>query len=444
MGSTKGEVRSTRRQPSPTPGLVIGLVLTLAAVAGYSVYLSRQVAGLEVLQRDLVDRTRRDSLALLRIQNNLNQLGLAMRDMLEGHQPYPLSAWRAQFDRIRTDLDDALARSNEGRATMGSEREHLTFLLTDLWAAADRTFALSEAGAEAEARAQVELSLTARQASASTAVARLLFENNAEEAEAAAQVQAIYANVQREVWWFLGALLLVLAATGSYAIRANRRVFAELAALSERRRELAQQLIATRESTLRHLARELHDDLGQVLTAIGAMVGRTVRQLPEDSAARADLREVVEVAQGALTNVRTLAQTLHPSILEELGLDSTIAWYVETAGRQLGLQIDYERAGNVDAVESGVAIHIYRVLQEALSNVARHAGTRDVQVRLRHDGRLITLEIEDHGTGFRTDGPGRPGLGVVTMRERAELVGGRLEIEVPPGGGTLVRLSVNQ
>jgi signal transduction histidine kinase len=438
---TKYEVRSTRRQPSPTPGLVIGLVLTLAAVAAYSVYLSRQVAGLEVLQRDLVDRTRRDSLALLRIQNNLNQLGLAMRDMLEGHQPYPLSAWRAQFERIRTDLDDALARSNDEEPA-GAEREHLVFLLSDLWDAADRTFALSEAGAEAEARAQVELSLTARQASASTAVARLLFENNAEEAQAAAQVQAIYATVQREVWWFLGALLVVIAATGSYAIRANRRVFAELADLSDRRRELAQQLIATRESTLRHLARELHDDLGQVLTAIGAMVGRTVRQLPEDSAARADLREVVEVAQGALTNVRTLAQTLHPSILEELGLDSTIAWYVETAGRQLGLQIDYERSGHVDSIESGVAIHVYRVLQEALSNVARHAGTRDVQVRLRHDGETITLEVEDHGMGFRAGGPGRPGLGVVTMRERAELVGGHLEIAVPPEGGTLVRLSV--
>lgn len=431
------------RRLSPTPGLVIGLVLTLAAVGAYSVYVSRQVAGLETLQRDLVDRNRRDSLALLRIQNSLNQLGLAMRDMLEGHQPYPLSAWRAQFDRIRTDLDDALARGSQGSGAEGSAREHLIVSLDDLWAAADRTFALSASGDEALARAQVELSLTARQASLSATVARLLFENNATEAATAGQVQAIYRDVQRQAWWFLGALLLVIAATGYYSIRANRRVFAELAALSERRRELARQLIATREATLRHVARELHDDLGQVLTAIGAMVGRIGRQVPDhETVVRADLREVAEIAQGALTNVRNLSQTLHPSILDELGLDSTIAWYVETAGRQLGLDIQYERSGPAVDVETGAAIHIYRVLQEALGNVSRHAGTDQVWVRLTHGDRRLVLEVEDHGSGVARPAAVHPGLGIVAMRERAELVGGQLEITRPDEGGTRVRLVV--
>lgn len=427
--------------PSPTPGLVIGLVLTLAAIGAYSSYVSRQVSGLQELQRDLIDGNRRDSFRLLRIQNNLNQLGLAMRDMLEGHQPYPLSAWRAQFDRIRRDLDDALAPGS-GAPDISPEREHLLVSLEEFWAAASRTFALADAGRDAEARAQVELSLQARQASLSAAVARLLFENNATQAEAAGRVQAIYTDVQRQVWWFLGGMLLVVAATSFSVIRANRRLFAELAALSEGRRELAQQLIATRESTLRHLARELHDELGQVLTAMGSMIGRAARQVPEGSPVRGDLQEIAAIAQGALTNVRSLSQTLHPSILDELGLDSTLAWYVQTAGRQLGLDIHYAHAGRIVPVDSAVAIHVYRVLQEALSNVARHAGTREAWVRLTYGERNVTLEVEDHGCGLPDVRSRSHGLGIVAMRERAALVDGQLELLRSGGGGTLVRLRV--
>jgi signal transduction histidine kinase len=429
---------------SPTPGLLVGLVLTLAAVVAYSYYLNQQVAGLRALQTDLVDRNRRDSLRLLRVQNNLNQLGLAMRDMLEGDQPYPLNAWSTQFERIRGDLNDALALEGETPLVTGeaAEREHLVDSLAQFWDAADRTFALAASGQAVDARAQVQLSLQARQAALSTSVARLLFENNEVEAAAAAQVQAIYAQVQRQVYWFLGATLLAIAATGFYVIHANRRLFAELAALSEGRRELAQQLIAAREATLRHLSRELHDELGQVLTAMGSMIGRVGRHMPEQSPGRAELHEIAEIAQGALTNVRSLSQTLHPSILEELGLESTLDWYLETAGRQLGLEITYEHRGNIGPIDSGVAIHIYRVLQEALSNVARHAGTDRVWVRLESSGRDVVLEVEDHGAGF-ADGRGRRrGLGLVAMRERAALVGGSLEFLRPAGGGTLVRLRV--
>jgi signal transduction histidine kinase len=421
------------------------LILALAAVVAYSYYINQQVEGLRALQSDLIDRNRRDSLRLLRVQNNLNQLGLAMRDMLEGDQPYPLNAWSTQFERIRGDLNDALALEGAAPLLTGeaAEREHLTDSLAQFWDAADRTFALAADGQAAEARAQVQLSLQARQAALSTSVARLLFENNEAEAAAAEQVQAIYAQVQRQVYWFLGATLLAMAATGFYVIHANRRLFAELAALSEGRRELAQQLIAAREATLRHLSRELHDELGQVLTAMGSMIGRVGRHLPDASPGRAELHEIAEIAQGALSNVRSLSQTLHPSILEELGLESTLDWYLETAGRQLGLDITYEHDGQIRPIDSGVAIHIYRVLQEALSNVARHAGTERVWVRLQSSDREVMLEVEDHGSGFADGGRGRRrGLGLVAMRERAALVGGTLEFLRPAGGGTLVRLRV--
>lgn len=433
----------TRGTRSPTAGLLVGLVLTLTAVIAFSRDITRQIASLRVLQTELVDRNRKGSLQLLRVQNNLNLLGLAMRDMLDRTQPYPLSAWAGQFARIRTDLDDALTREAVFADVGGTsgERERLASALAQFWDAVDRVFALAATGKDDEARAQVRLSLQARQASLSTAVARLLVENNEREEGAAARVQQIYDQVQRRGYWFLAATLTAIAVTSLYLIRANRQLFAELASLSEGRRELAQQLIATRESTLRHLSRELHDELGQILTAMGSMLGRAETRTPESDPLRSDLRDIGVMAQRTLDNVRSLSQTLHPSILDELGLDSAIDWYLTVAEKQLGVRVTSARTGTVVPVDGNVGIHVYRVLQEALGNVARHSGSVEAWVRLRYDADVLELEVEDHGVGIVPSAT-RRGLGLVAMRERAELVGGTLEVTRPDAGGTLVRLRV--
>ena len=426
---------------SPTTALLLGLIITLATVVAYSWYISGQISGLRRLQTELTDRNRRDSLQLLRIQNDLNQLGLAMRDMLDGGEPYPLTAWSSQFERIRTDLDEALKRQGEvafARQTP-EQRQYLASQMAQFWDAASRIFELARTGQEDEARAQIRLSLQERQAALSTAVARLLVQNNASEEQTAQQVQDIYSRVQRQVYWFLAATLAAIVATSLYLIHSSRRLFAQLAALSDERRELAQRLIATRESTLREISRELHDEFGQILTAIGSMLGRAGKHAPEGSELRADLREIREVAQAALDNVRGLSQTLHPSILEELGLESTIDWYLSTVKKQLGIDVTYERAGAAVPVDATIGIHVYRVLQEALSNVARHSGADRAIVRLHVQPDALELEVEDHGRGFGAAGRG---LGLVAMRERAELVNGSIELLTPPAGGTLVRLKV--
>jgi signal transduction histidine kinase len=419
------------------------LVITLATVVTYSWYISGQISGLRRLQTDLTDRNRRDSLQLLRIQNDLNQLALAMRDMLDASEPYPLTAWSAQFDRIRLDLDDALKQQGEvalARQTP-EQREYLATSLSQFWNAVERIFELARSGNEAEARTQIQLSLQARQAALSTAVARLLVQNNEAEEQTAQQVQEIYQRVQRQGYWFLAATLAAIVATSLYLIRSNRQLFARLGSLSDERRGLAQTLIETRESTLREISRELHDEFGQILTAIGSMLGRAGKHAPEGSSLRSDLREIGEVAQTALDNVRGLSQTLHPSILEELGLASTIDWYLSTVEKQLGIRVTLDTRGTPSQVDSTKAIHVYRVLQEALSNVARHSGTNEAAVRLGFGTDRLEMEIEDGGKGI---GPGttRRGLGLVAMRERAAIVGGTLDFLTPSQGGTLVRFSM--
>jgi signal transduction histidine kinase len=435
--------RALRSRGSPTIGLLVGLFITLAAVVADSWYVSSQISGLRTLQRDLADRNRKDSLQLLRAQNDLNSLGLAMRDMLDGDEPYALTAWSAQFGRVRTDLDDALRREEQvAVATRTAEqRRFLSSAVGQFWDAVDRTFALASDGHEEEARDQIRLSLQARQASLSTAVSRLLVENNESEEQTAQRIQDIYIRVQRQVYLFLAATFGAIVVTSLYLIQHNRRLFARLGALSDERREIAQQLIATRESTLRHVARELHDELGQTLTAMGLMLTRAAKHAPESSELRSSLHEVSEVAQAALDSVRSLSQTLHPSILEEVGLDDTVRWYLSTIERQLRIEVSYDRSGTPVRVESDVAIHVYRVLQEAVTNVARHAGTARIAVRLVFEATALRLEVEDHGKGLDARQP-RRGLGIVTMRERAELIGGSLEFLRPDEGGTIVRLIV--
>jgi signal transduction histidine kinase len=437
------ESQSRAHHRSPTIGLVIGLLVTLAAVVADSWYITRQIVRLRALQTDLAERSRKDSLQLLRIQNDLNLVALAMRDMIDADQRYPLIAWTAQLDRVRVDLADALQREEALAVNRRSprQRQFLGDSIAQFWDAVDRMFAMARAGREDEARAQIRLSLVARQGALATTVARLLVENNESEEQMALQVQGIYNSVQRQVYLFLGATLAAIVLASASVILANRRLFGEIASLSERRHELARQLIATREATFRAIARELHDEFGQILTAMGSMLRRAGNHAPEGSPLRAELREVCEIAQTTLEHVRGLSQALHPSILDDAGLEEAVDWYVSNVRRQLGLTVSFERSGPPVRLDKETGIHIYRILQEALSNVAHHAGTAEAAVRLRASDAALELDVEDHGTGLDAT-PERRGLGIVTMRERAELVGGTIEFTRPPGGGTLVRLHV--
>ena len=247
-----------------TIGLLLGLLVTLLAVVCYSLYITGQITGLRVLQSELSDRSRKDSLQLLRIQNDLHSLGLAMRDMLDGDQPYGLTAWATQFERIRLDLEDALGREAEVAVASrtSDQQRYLGNSFSQFWSAADQIFALARAGQEDDAPAQIRLSLQARQApQRRSAAAR---GNNASEEQTATRVQEIYGQVQRQVYLFL---------PHACRHRADERVSdsLELLAVAERRRcrssatELARAHRHAR-VTLRHVPassmtiRQIHGD----------------------------------------------------------------------------------------------------------------------------------------------------------------------------------------
>jgi signal transduction histidine kinase len=433
---------------SPTARLLAGLAITLAVVAAFCFYALHQIAGLRDLQNQTIERNRKDSLQLLRTQNDLSSLGLAMRDMLSGDEPYPLYAWAAQFDRIRRDTNDAVKLEAGLTSFVNSPARQAAFRrgLSQFWISTDQTFSLAREGREAQARSLVQDSLEPQQASLVTAVSRLLVENNETQQKTAARVGAIYDRVETQIYWLFAAALGAIAFTSLMLIRANRIVFHELEQLSEQRSGLARKLITMQEEMFRSISRELHDEFGQMLTAVGAMLSRARRQhCPPELAG--DLDEIRMIAQDALDKTRSLTQTLHPSILDDGGLEEAIDWYLSVFEKQTGIHVALEKSGVSRELENrlgeGMPIHVYRVLQESLNNLARHSRSISAWVRVRFSTELLELEVEDRGIGLspESDAASR-GMGMIAMRERAQLLSGKIEFLRPENGGTLVRLHV--
>jgi PAS domain S-box-containing protein len=232
--------------------------------------------------------------------------------------------------------------------------------------------------------------------------------------------------------------------------RANATLRAEVA---ERRRaeaartELLRRLVTAQEDERRRVSRELHDGLGQELTALILGLKALEETVPRDAPSRGRLREVEAIVGRIGREAHDLAVELRPTALDDLGLGSALAAYVARWSERTGVLAAFQSPGlDGDRLPPEVETTVYRFVQEALNNVAKHAGARRASVIVeRHRGEITAL-VEDDGRGFDPEraGPGsaRRGLGLLGMRERVALVGGALLIESEDGGGTTVRARI--
>jgi signal transduction histidine kinase len=210
---------------------------------------------------------------------------------------------------------------------------------------------------------------------------------------------------------------------------------------------LSAQLVSAQEAERKRISRELHDEMGQALTAISINLAAISRdqssQLSSDSVAR--LSESGLLAEETLERMRELILELRPSLLDDLGLVPTLRWYANRFAKRVGTEVEVEVDGLDERLPAPVETAMYRVVQEALTNVARHAEATRVHLRLERTANAIIAVIEDDGRGFETacsgDAPGSTGgTGLVGVRERLSPLGGSVQIHSQAGEGT--RLSV--
>ena len=212
----------------------------------------------------------------------------------------------------------------------------------------------------------------------------------------------------------------------------------------KRLREFGAGALRAAEEERRRIARELHDDTAQRLA--GLLIRLRLARRTEDRERREEMLDAArEEILASAEAVRRIARGLRPPALEDAGLDAAIRWHVrqQVEPADLSAEVDVEPVG--DRLDEEAALAVYRIVQEALSNVLRHAEARTVRVRLGTDGTAVVVEVTDDGRGFALEGSVERhdgGLGLLGMKERAAVAGGTLEIDSSPGTGTRIRARI--
>jgi signal transduction histidine kinase len=287
---------------------------------------------------------------------------------------------------------------------------------------------------------------SARHAELVTLVSQLVIHNTRVDEGSAALGRDVYDRVARQIFLLAAVLVAGVVVGGAILLRSTRHTFQTVQGLAAERRALSWRMLTMQETLQTDFARELHDEFGQILTAIGMMLGRVRRKASgEVDAAFApfvtDLDEAQQVTQRTLDRIRTRSRLLHPVILDDFGLPQAVAWYTDEFARQQGIDTRFEPEGDFAGLPPDVSTHLYRIVQESLTNVARHAGASQVDVRLVRDADGLELSVSDDGKGppplgqhrNASEGPG--GIGITSMRERAALMGGTFEAGRGPRGG---------
>jgi signal transduction histidine kinase len=238
-------------------------------------------------------------------------------------------------------------------------------------------------------------------------------------------------------------VLETVAAQIAIAIQ-NARLFEQVQAGRERLQLLSQQLVDVQEAERRHIARELHDEIGQTLTAVKINL-QAMQRLFDPSTLTTALADSMDIVEDAIQQVRNLSLDLRPSMLDDLGLVATLRWYLDRQAKRAGFTAQFTANPADMQLPSNLETVCFRLVQEALTNVLRHAQAQRVQVNLQQHETELQLCIRDDGIGFEMEKVLErttygTGLGLLGMQERVTLLGGRLDIDSSPGQGVEIRV----
>lgn len=247
------------------------------------------------------------------------------------------------------------------------------------------------------------------------------------------QFESLGHNLAVALNFALGAALLLAVVCSVYVMRIerqNRLARVSLEGLSAR-------LVEAQETERRTISRELHDQVGQTLNAVLVDAANLARRIPpEDAVSRGYLDNIRAYADASVNSIRDIALLLRPSMLDDLGLIPALEWQAREVSRRTGIDVRVSAENVSDALPDPVRTCIYRVTQEALQNVSRHAGAKHARVIVAQNEGKLTMAVEDDGSGFE---PTRTkGMGLLGMEERVRQLGGTLDVRSQPGKGTVL------
>jgi signal transduction histidine kinase len=240
---------------------------------------------------------------------------------------------------------------------------------------------------------------------------------------------------------------IVVALLTSFRVAAlekkHQKQRAEIEETQKNLRNLSRQLVQAQEAERRALSRELHDEVGQMMTALGMELGNLEKlRKSDDNAFRSRLEDMKRLNADAMRAIRDLAMGLRPSMLDDLGLQAALQWQGREFSRHTGVPATIQVNGTLDCLTDAQSTCIYRLVQEALTNCARHAQAKKVLVSVRSDFDSVVVEVQDDGIGFTTGNSGHSGCGLLGIQERIEALDGRVQITSQPARGTTIRAQI--
>ncbi len=437
--------------PSPIRGALIAgfaVVFALWLASGYQLVMSIREAE---SRRATLDQSFLHGEQILTTITTRVLLGsIYLRDALISPTPDVLQHYALELSQLRSQVDTIIPHY-EPLVDTPEEREQWTKLQTELeayWKSREIVFALEQGTVTTTAQLIASRVVPARES-----ILQLVDSLSALERAAIAnheqQASQFFEDAQRRAAWLASIALLAALFTAFVASRHVGRLEREIGRRQRAEHQnrldlerLSARLVNAQEEERRSLARELHDAVGQALTAIKMEMGVALRGVEADARARGALEQARAIAESTLQSVRDLSQVLHPSMLDDFGLPEAIRAHLRAFSKRTNIRAQLIHERMTDRLPADVEVCVYRIVQEALTNVARHSGASSCTVSLIRRENILQATIEDDGLGLASLAARTPdarrGLGLIGMRERAQNLAGSFVIENRSEGGTRV------
>jgi signal transduction histidine kinase len=430
-----------------------GLLVLMLAAGVDALLVLQKVRTSDAQVRDLYSaRTQ----SLERVRNGIYQSAILMRDYLLATDPVVASAQVDKWRSIRGRTDIALGETAAliDRAEIAPMRS-LEAQVAVYWKLLDfiadmRGPGANGSGDDTRVRGATYFSaeLVRRRNSMLDLLDQIDQLSARELADSNAKLSATFDSLRQRLIWMLGATLGVGLTLAVFTVRRTLRLERELQKRyeeGERARdelkELSARLLSAQEEERRTISRELHDEVGQSLSALLMEAGNAAATVPDGSLeVRRHVESIKKLAEASVNVIRNMTLLLRPSMLDDFGLVPALEWQAREVSKRTGLRVHVAAEESAGELSDELKTCIYRVVQEALHNCARHSQARSVKVVVRQERSKIILSVEDDGHGF--DARRVRGLGLVGMEERVHHLGGAFEVESKPGSGTKVAVEL--